>query len=314
MDGPRVAESLSARVHVIGAATSAGAHAAGQEQAPDAFRRYGLIEQLASAGLKPVDHGDVVRLQMRPDPDHPRLGSVDQVVDAARKVADRVQSLLRANPADRILVLGGDCTIQLGVIAGAKAAVGNAVGLAYIDLDCDLTSPVNGNGFADWMGVTHLLDAPDADPRLAGLDGRPPLLTTDTFRLVAADLATPYEEQRLDDLGITRYTSAQVAADTAGIVGELITWAEGLDLLSVHVDVDVLDQVQFPIAQEERDAPGLTVETLGHLVAGIMASPVARVLSVCEVNPARPHEPAAAFDSLIGLLAAALTGLPARAG
>ncbi len=251
---------------------------------------------------------------MRPDPDHPRLGSADHVVDAARKVADCVQSLLHASPADRVLVLGGDCTIQLGVVAGAKAAVGDAVGLAYIDLDCDLTSPANGNGFADWMGVTHLLDAPDADPRLAGLDGRPPLLTTDTLRLVAADLATPYEQQRLDDLGITRYTSARVAADPAGIARELIAWAEGLELLSVHVDVDVLDQVQFPIAQEERDAPGLTVEVLGHLVAGIMASPVARVLTVCEVNPDRPHEPAAAFASLIGLLAAALAGPPQSPG
>jgi len=293
-------------VHVVGAATSAGAHGSGQEAAPNAFRQHGLLEQLADSGTEVVDHGDVVRFRMRPDPEHPRLGSADRVVHAARTVALHVQHLLEGGPHERVLVLGGDCTIQLGVIAGAKAAVGDSVGLAYIDLDCDLTSPANGNGIADWMGVTHLLDAPDADPRLSGLDGRPPLLATDTLRLVAADLATAYEQQRLHDLGITRYTSRQVEADTVTVVEELASWADGLDLLSVHLDVDVLDQTEFPIAQEQRDTPGLTLTTLQHLVCGLMTHPAARVLTVCEVNPTRPPDPAAAFGSLIGLLTASL--------
>ena len=299
---------MTGRVHVVGAASSAGAHGPGQEQAPTTFRGYGLLERLAGAGLEPADHGDVVHCRMRPDPEHPRLRSADRVVAAARTVADHVQRLLGEGRDDRVLVLGGDCTVQLGVVAGAKAAVGDSVGVAYIDLDCDLTSPRSGNGFADWMGVTHLLDAPDADPRLAGLGGRPPLLTADTLRLVAADLATPYEQQRLEDLGITRYTSTQVTADLSGIVRELRSWADGLAVLSVHVDVDVLDQTRFPIAEEQRDTPGLTLEVLTHLVAGLMAHRAARVLTVCEVNPHRPHEPAAAFDSLIDLLASALDG------
>jgi arginase len=305
---------MNGRVHVIGAATSAGAHGAGQEQAPATFRRYGLLKRLTEFGVEAVDHGDVVHLRMRPDPKHPRLGSADRVVDAAHTVAGHVQHLLETGPDDRVLVLGGDCTIQLGVIAGAKAAVGDSVGLAYIDLDCDLTSPANGNGIADWMGVTHLLDAPDADPRLSSLDGQPPLLTTDALRLVAADLATPYEQQRLEDLGITRYTSTEVEADPDGIVRELNSWTNGLDLLSVHIDVDVLDQTKFPIAEEQRDSPGLTLDVLTHVVSGLMAHPAARVLSVCEVNPSRPHDPAAAFGSLISLLTASLAGPSAASG
>lgn len=301
---------MTGRLHVVGAATSAGAHGPGQELAPQTFRRYGLVERLTDEGLEVRDHGDVVRLRMRPDPEHRQLCSADRVVAAARLVAAHVQDILDGDPSDRILVLGGDCTIQLGVVAGASAASRGTVGLAYIDLDCDLTSPVHGNGIADWMGVTHLLDAPDADPRLAGLGGRPPLLTPETLRLVAADLATPYELDRLAKLGITRSTSDEVGADPAGTLAALGSWADDLDLLSVHVDVDVLDQTDFPIAEEQRDTPGLSLDVLEQLVSGLMAHPASRILTICEVNPDRPPQPQAAFGTLIGLLVAALGSRP----
>ncbi|MFF1572603.1 arginase family protein [Leifsonia sp. NPDC058292] len=293
---------MRGRVHVVGAATSAGAHGPGQELAPAAFRRYGLLEGLAESGLEVIDHGDVVTARMRPDPDHPRLADASRVIEAARAVSRSVQQVLESDPDGRILVLGGDCTVQLGVIAGAKAAQGDSVALAYVDLDCDLTSPADGNGIADWMGVTHLLDAPDAYRPLSGIDGKPPLLTSDRLRLIGADRATPYEEQRLQELGLIRYTSQQVSANTEDIATEIGAWADGVDLLSVHVDVDVLDQTEFPIAEEQRDVPGLTLATLARLVSALMAHPAARVLTITEINPTRPPDPAAAFDSLNHLL------------
>lgn len=299
---------MSRVLHLVGAATSAGAHGPGQERAPAAFREHGVVQALTVAGWLVEDHGDVVDVTMRPDPEHPRLRQAEDVASAARVVARHVRESLTADPDSRVLVLGGDCTVQLGVVAGAKAATRGSVGLAYLDLDCDLTSPADGNGFADWMGVTHLLDAPDADPRLAALDGSPPLLTPDTIRLVAADLATEYEAQRLRDLALTRYSSRQVESATSEVVGELAAWADGLDLLSVHVDVDVLDQTAFPIAEEQRDTPGLRLSTLGAVVGGLMRHPAARILTVCEVNPTRPPSPRTAFEQLNGLIVSALAG------
>ena len=58
-----------------------------------------------------------------------------------------------------MLVLGGDCTVELGTVAGAIRS-GTTVGLAYIDLDADLNTPETGDGILDWMGVAHLLDVP----------------------------------------------------------------------------------------------------------------------------------------------------------
>ena len=78
-------------VTVIGAATSAGTHYAGQERAPDAMRAAGLIERLVRAGITVTDHGKVVRDTFRVDTGHPRARNLAATVRAAQTVADAVE-------------------------------------------------------------------------------------------------------------------------------------------------------------------------------------------------------------------------------
>jgi len=87
-------------------------------------------------------------------------------------VAQQVAGEVAAIRADRRLplVLGGDCTITLGALAGFDEA-----GLVYFDGDADLTTPERSeSAVADTMGMTHLLGG--GSPRLAGLGSRCPLL------------------------------------------------------------------------------------------------------------------------------------------
>jgi arginase len=39
-----------------------------------------------------------------------------------------------------VLILGGDCTVELGTVAGTLVGSPN-VGLVYVDLDTDLNTP-----------------------------------------------------------------------------------------------------------------------------------------------------------------------------
>jgi len=55
------------RVAVIGAATSAGSHHAGQERAPAALRSAGFVTRLADTGLDVTDLGDVAGATFTPD-------------------------------------------------------------------------------------------------------------------------------------------------------------------------------------------------------------------------------------------------------
>ena len=53
-------------VSVLGAPSSAGAYAPGQEDAPAALRDAGLVERLCRASLQVHDAGDLPRFRWRP--------------------------------------------------------------------------------------------------------------------------------------------------------------------------------------------------------------------------------------------------------
>src|ERR687894_504864 len=58
------------------------------------------------------------------------------------------------------LVIGGDCTVELGTVAGLLAPEESAkrLGLVYFDLHPDLNVPGSvKEGALDWMGVAHML-------------------------------------------------------------------------------------------------------------------------------------------------------------
>ena len=105
------------RVGLIGVPTSAGAHWPGQEKAPGVLRGAGLVELLESAGCAVVDHGDLPRFRFRPDGGHPQ--NLAAVIEVARSVAERVEGAL--GDGEIPLVIGGDCTIELGCSAGSCA-------------------------------------------------------------------------------------------------------------------------------------------------------------------------------------------------
>jgi arginase family enzyme len=143
-------------LYLIGAPSSAGAYAAGQEKAPAAFRLHGLVAALSKAGLQVQDRGDVDGFRWRPDLANPKAMNVDAVRRVAQSVADQVSEGLAADGT--VLVLGGDCTVELGTVAGALRG-SESVGLIYIDFDADLNPPEASDGALDWTGVAHMFDS-----------------------------------------------------------------------------------------------------------------------------------------------------------
>ncbi|MGH2381562.1 MAG: arginase family protein [Candidatus Limnocylindria bacterium] len=272
------------RLDIIGAPSSAGAYAPGQERAPEALRAAGLAARLSERGIAVNDRGDVPGFRWRVDRANPRAMNAEAAAGVARAVASRVADGLSEGAA--LLVLGGDCTVELGTVAGASADTED-LGLIYIDLDTDLNTPDSvEDGALDWMAVAHLLAVDGSSPILSRLGPRTPMLRPDQVLLFAADNATAYERQVIAERGIEEVPLAQVAADPKRAARSVIEgWARRFGRLLIHVDVDVLDYLDLPIAENTRRNTGLRFSQLVAVLREFVAAPNWGALTICEVNP-----------------------------
>src|ERR1700694_2035290 len=157
-----------------------------------------------------------------------------------------------AEPVERELVplvLGGDCTITLGVVAGLLRQQPD-LGLIYFDGDADMTTPdTTRSGIFDSMGVAHLIG--EGDPEVAHLGPRFPLLPSDRVTLFGFH---PYEiepdEQRLlEKSAMAQYPVTSMGDRPVERAAEaLARLEERVRAIAVHFDVDVMDSAEIPLA------------------------------------------------------------------
>ena len=275
---------MTRRLDVIGAPSSAGAYAPGQEQAPRALRAAGLLARLDERQIAVRDRGDVPGFRWRVDRANPRAMNADAVATVARAVADRVATSLADGAA--VLVLGGDCTVGIGTVAGALVGAEH-VGLIYVDLDTDLNTPrTTRDGALDWMGVAHLLGLEGTVSAVRGIGPRDPLLSPDEVVLFASDNVTKAERRVIEARGIGEVRLAEVASDPAGAARSIAQgWARRFERVLIHVDVDVLDYLDLPIAEETRRNRGLRFPQLLESLSELVATPGWIGMTVCELNP-----------------------------
>jgi arginase len=296
--------ALAARLlNIIGAATSAGAYAPGQERAPAAFRRHGLAKALARRGRPIRDHGDVASFRWRPDPARPQAMNLAAVRDACEAVARPVATAIAAQ--EDVLVLGGDCTVELGTVAGANAA-GARTGLVYMDFDTDLNTPDTSDGALDWTGVAHLIDIPGCEPSLAGLGPRHPILAPEQLLYFGVENITPPEAAAIRDYAIEVISRDEALSDIDAAAARAAEWAARFDCVLIHFDVDILSYIDFPIAENVRRCDGLKLEQAAVALKRLTALPQWRGLTITEVNPDHAPDEAVAFARLNEVLADAL--------
>jgi arginase len=290
-------------IAVVGVPTSAGAHAPGQERAPEAFRLAGVIDLLAERGFDVDDYGDLPKVRWTPDPASPRAQHAEVVARVASSVADVVD--VGAASADAVLVLGGDCTIEVGVVA-AFARRPERIGLLYLDAGPDLNVPSAVRlGFLDWMGTAHLLGLPEATSGLSRIGPRFPLLQPDQIVFVAAipDELTSWEHSVVGDkeLGVVWVDDVKGRAREAAME-TLSRYEDGIDRLLVHFDVDVIDFTDFPAADYPTINAGLSLTEALECIEVFTDHPKFTALTVCEFNPDHVDEEHALVRTFIARL------------
>jgi arginase len=269
---------------MIGVPSSAGAHHAGQERAPAALRAAGLAGRLQAAGVSVADAGDLPAAAFSVDREHPRTRGLAAVTAVAHQVADAVAAVVGDGRLP--LVVGGDCTITLGVVAGFRRAHPDA-GLVYVDGDSDVSTPQDGgSGILDSMGVAHLLG--HGAPELTGLAGEPPLLQADRLALVGADPRETDQAGRrfLAGLGVSFQEAPHLAADPAGVARRALAAVMARSgPIVVHFDVDVVDSGDLPLGNFPHYGSGVLLEQVTRCLRVLLAHDSVAGLVLTEVNP-----------------------------
>lgn len=287
---------------LIGVPSSAGARRTGQEGAPAAFRAAGLVERLRAAGLDVADAGDPPSVSYRPDPEHPRQQNANLVAEVARQTADRVD---RAVAGGRVpLVLGGDCTVSLGVVAGLLRHHPR-LGLLYVDGDVDLNTPdTTLSGIFDGMILAHLLGRGLSE--LAALGPRTPMLSEEGVVLFGYDedsgFLDPPEREALERSRMTKYPLARVRPDAAAAAREALSSLRSRSAaFLVHFDVDVTNTS----AADVQHPNGLEVGSAFAALKVFVAAPACAAVVVTELNAEKDPdgvEAARVVDGLVGAL------------
>lgn len=275
------------KIAVIGVPSSAGAHDGGQERAPQLFRSRGFVERLRSSQLEVIDLGDLPQVSFRVDTQNPKCQNLNLVRDVAQRVADQVSSAVQGQA--KPIVLGGDCTITLGVLSGLIRRFPD-LGLMYFDGDVDLHTPADTpSGIFDGMGMAHIIG--EGADELTRLGPRYPLLPQESIILFGYNLDAGWidaiEVERLQQCSMVRYPVTHIRDKAISASKEAL---EGLEQrvahILVHFDVDVITHNDFPVA----DVPhpnGLTFSQAIEALRIFVSSPKFVGLVITEFNAER---------------------------
>ena len=286
---------------VLGVPSSVAAHWPGIEQGPAALRTAGLVETLRDHGSGVADHGDLPVARWTADVTPGRPNAWQQVVEVVDTARAAIAEVIAAGQAP--LVLGGECTLAIALVAAAVEHYDD-VGLLYVDGGQDLMIPADHpeEPILDAMGVAHLLDLPGCVPELAGIGSRRPLLQP-------ADVAfVGFGDGEEDVHGwvapAPRLRGAEVIADPVA-AGRRALAALPHQHLVVHFDVDVLDALALPLADIATYGTGMRLDHIAPLLETLIADPRVVGMTVVEANP--DHDPdGTSIGQLVGALGRAL--------
>lgn len=278
---------MTRRLAIVGAPSSIGIRPYDDgtprrlDLAPGVLREQGMAARLGArdwGDVVPPPYRDLIRPAGRPR-------NEDDVAGYSRALAERVA----AAGADGtfVLVLGGDCSIVLGGLLGARRHRGR-VGLAYVDAHADFAnSEESRTGSAASMCLA--LAVGRGDTPLARLAGRDPLTHPGNVVLIGRrDHAEPWyghaalEASRVLDLP-DRLVRERGSAATARTALDRLT-RPGVVGYWIHVDADVLDPAVLPAV----DSPvpgGLELDELAELLTPLVHDPRALGLELTIYDP-----------------------------
>jgi arginase len=252
-----------------------------EQRAPAALRAAGLREAFGAA-----DTGEAAPPLRDPGRD-PATGIIAfaDLCAASHALREAVSAALRRG--ERPLVVGGDCTLLLGAIAGVRDAVGRA-GLWFVDGHADyFDGESSPTGEAADMELAILTG--DGPPGLVDLGGKVPLVEPSDVVILGHRPASLHPDVALE-LGRVPAAIACLSADEIAAQGPSEVAADWERTLAargpawLHLDLDALDESSLPAVSYPQPR-GLDWDAFEALARGFLGSAALVGLSVADLNP-----------------------------
>jgi arginase len=299
------------RIGLLGVPTSAASLAPGYERGPAAWRGAGMVERLREAGFTVTDYGDCTERAFAQDDEHPRARNAGQVLKVLEELRPKVEVAVKSGALP--LVLGGDDSIVLAVIAGCRRYYRN-VGLLYLDRDAGLNEPASTpSGCVDGMVISHAVGR--GAPELVRFWGEPPLVREPEIALFGIDRLDEPEQRYLSHSLLRRYTASDItgrgAAATAEEALERIHGKQNEFVL--HIDLDVIAAEDFA-ATNLSALGGMRWGDLEQALTIFVRQPTLAALVISAYNPALDADGASAkkFIELLAKTSSLRTAPPAE--
>ena len=248
------------------------------------MRRAGLVTGLQQSGIEVIDFGDLPLVLYQPRSPNRKQQNLTRVLEVARRVADRVDEVLTQHLTP--LVIGGDCTITLGVLAGYLRHVEN-LGLLYFDGDIDLTTPATTHsGIFDSMGMAHMIG--EGAEELSHIGSRFPLMPEDHIVLFGFDPleVAPWQWEALEQHQMVRFPVTSLRGQPTQAAHRALSQLEQrCDVVLVHFDVDSIDSADFPLADFPHHNEGQSLAEAFACLSVFCSSRKWGGLILTEMNP-----------------------------
>ncbi len=222
---------------------------------PGAYKLAGALrDQRLLRRLGAIDSGVLTppRYVSAHQPGEDRNGAA--IATYSRRLADR----LAANEVGFQLVLGGDCSILIGICLHLSRR--GRYGLLFLDGHSDFRHPENFPPIRSAAGEDLAIVSGRGDPRLTGLGGNRPMMHLEDVVLVGVRPVDPALPE-LRQLGARVLTSDDLRNQSPEEAAEhVLGWlaSRALDGFWVHFDVDVIDPIEMPAVDcPEPDGPSM---------------------------------------------------------
>jgi len=278
----------------------------GLGRGPQALVNAGIVAKLRATGLDVAEPVDVTL------PDEERV-SGPVAVNIGKLGSYTAAAVAEAREAGNgVLILAGDDTASVGIIAGLQKAhgAGARIGIVWVDAHADFNTPETSySGILAGMPVAILAGL--AGPLWRGSAGLEAPVPTDRLLIVGPREMDEKEQTLLRSTDAKVITHAELG-DTETVDRLFTSLAERVDYLAVHVDLDILDPALVPSASTP-SSNGLNIAQAAGLIERAITSGKVASVSIAGLNPGAGNRGTRSVESTLALIRQALATWTAAA-